>query len=82
MKHELKTYNNKLLIQIKVTDNGSEFYTTNEVKILSDKIKTANKEHGLQFESDFSSLNSIKKEIISEKFTEISERWGLNYENN
>jgi len=39
----------------------------------------ANREHGLQFENDFSSLNGIKGEKINDKFTEISERWGLKY---
>jgi hypothetical protein len=40
----------------------------------------ANREHGLQFEKDISSLDRIKKETINDKFTEISEKWGLNYE--
>ena len=40
----------------------------------------ANREHGLQFENDFSSLNGIKDEKINNKFTEISERLGLTYE--
>jgi hypothetical protein len=34
----------------------------------------ANKEHGLQFENDFSYLNGIKEETINDKFTEISEK--------
>jgi hypothetical protein len=40
----------------------------------------ANREHGLQFENDFSYLNGIKEETINDKFTEISEKWGLTYE--
>jgi hypothetical protein len=39
----------------------------------------ANQEHGLQFENDFSYLNGIKEETINDKFTEISEKWGLKY---
>jgi len=44
--------------------------------------KKANKEHGLQFENDFSSLEGIKKELIEETFKEVSENWGLKYEIN
>jgi hypothetical protein len=67
-------------VELKIIDHGTEFYTSNELSILREKIMVANKEHGLQFENDFSSLNGIKEETINDKFTEISEKWGLNYE--
>ena len=90
MKHQLKTYNDKLLIELNTTEHGSEFYTTNEVKTLKDKLSISNGEHGLQFENDMSYLNEIhnysKKinkptdTVSEERFTEVSERWGLKYE--
>lgn len=66
-------------MELKVIDHGTEFYTSNELSTLRQKITEANKEHGLQFEKDFTSLNGIKEETINDKFTEISEKWGLNY---
>jgi hypothetical protein len=67
-------------VEVRIVDYGTEFFTSNELSILRQKIMDANKEHGLQFENDFSYLNGIKEEIINDKFTEISEKWGLNYE--
>jgi hypothetical protein len=80
MVHQIKTYDGKILVELKLNDHGTEFYTSNELSVLKQKIMDANREHGLQFENDFSSLNGIKDEKINDKFTEISERWGLNYE--
>ena len=80
MIHQIKTFDDKILVELKVVDYGTEFFTSNELSILREKIIVANKEHGLQFENDFSSLNGIKDEKINDKFTEISERWGLTYE--
>jgi hypothetical protein len=80
MIHQIKTFDDKILVELKVVDYGTEFFTSNELSILREKIMVANKEHGLQFENDFSSLNGIKEETINDKFTEISEKWGLKYE--
>ena len=80
MIHQIKTFDKKILVELKIIDHGTEFYTSNELSVLKQKIMDANREHGLQFENDFSSLNGIKYEKINDKFTEISERWGLNYE--
>ena len=82
MIHQLKSYNNKILVELKIIDHGTEFFTSNEFSTLKQKITQANKEHGLQFEKDFSYLNGIKKELIKETFKEISENWGLKYEIN
>ena len=79
MIHQIKTFDDKILVELKVVDYGTEFFTSNELSILREKITDANEEHGLQFENDFSSLNGIKKETINDKFTEISEKWGLKY---
>ena len=80
MIHQIKTFDGNILVEVRIVDYGTEFFTSNELSILRQKIMDANKEHGLQFENDFSSLNGIKGEKINDKFTEISERWGLNYE--
>ena len=82
MTHQIKTSTNKILVELKVIDQGTEFYTSNELSTLKQKITEANKEHGLQFENDFSSLEGIKKELIEETFKEVSENWGLKYEIN
>jgi hypothetical protein len=82
MIHQIKTLTNKILVELKVINHGTEFYTSNELSTLRQKITEANKEHGLQFENDFSSLNGIKKELIEETFKEVSENWGLKYEIN
>lgn len=79
--HQLKTFDNKILTEIKIIEHGTEFFTSNDFSILKKKIFEANKEHGLQFEKDFSSLNGIKKESVEEKFKELSKNWGLKYEN-
>ena len=81
MIHQIKTSTNKILVELKVIDHGTEFYTSNELSTLRQKISEANKEHGLQFENDFSSLEGIKKELIEETFKDVSENWGLKYEN-
>jgi hypothetical protein len=82
MIHQIKTLTNKILVELKVINHGTEFYTSNELSTLRQKITEANKEHGLQFGNDFSSLNGIKKELIEETFKEVSENWGLKYEIN
>jgi hypothetical protein len=80
MIHQLKTFDDKILVELRIVDYGTEFFTSNELSVLKEKISVANTEHGLQFEKDFTSLNGIKEETINDKFTEISEKWGLNYE--
>lgn len=80
MVHQIKTYDGKILVELKINDHGTEFYTSNELSVLKQKIMDANREHGLQFENEFSYLDGIEKNTINDKFTEISERWGLNYE--
>ena len=82
MIHQIKPATDKILVELKVIDHGTEFYTSNELSTLRQKITEANKEHGLQFENDFSSLEGIKKELIEETFKEVSEKWGLKYEIN
>jgi hypothetical protein len=82
MIHQIKTLTNKILVELKVINHGTEFYTSNELSTLIQKITDANKEHGLQFEKDFTSLNGIKEELIEETFKEVSENWGLKYEIN
>jgi hypothetical protein len=82
MIHQLKTFDDKILVEIKLIEYGTEFFTSNDFSLLKKKICEANKEHGLQFEKDFSSLNGIKKELVEKKFKELSENWGLKYENN
>jgi hypothetical protein len=82
MIHQIKTLTNKILVELKVINHGTEFYTSNELSTLRQKITEANKEHGLQFEKDFTSLNGIKEELIEETFKEVSENWGLKYEIN
>ena len=67
-------------MELKVINHGTEFYTSNELSTLRQKITEANKEHGLQFGKDFSSLEGIKKELIEETFKDVSENWGLKYE--
>jgi len=82
MIHQIKTSTNKILVELKVVEHGTEFYTSNELSTLKQKISDANKEHGQNFENDFTSLNGIKKEMVEEKFKEVSENWGLKYEIN
>ena len=82
MIHQIKTSTNKILVELKVIDHGTEFYTSNELSTIRQKITEANKEHGQNFENDFTSLNGIKKEMVEEKFKEVSENWGLKYEIN
>ena len=69
-------------MELKVIDHGTEFYTSNELLTLKQKISDANKEHGLHFEKDFSSLNGIRQDSVEERFKEVSENWGLKYEIN
>ena len=69
MIHQIKTFDDKILVELRIVDYGTEFFTSNELSILSQKITDANNEHGLQFENDFSYLNGIKEETINDKFT-------------
>ena len=80
MIHQLKTFDGKILVELRIVNHGTEFFTSNELSSLKEKISVANTEHGLQFEKDFTYLNGIKEETINDKFTEISEKWGLKYE--
>lgn len=79
MIHQLKTFDDKILVELRIVDYGTEFFTSNELSSLKEKISVANTEHGLQFEKDFTSLNGIKVENINKTFTEISEKWELKY---
>lgn len=91
MVHRLKTFDDKLLIELIVNDYGTEFFTSNEFSSLKKKITSANKEHGKQFDDDISSLDKVHQEckktgvnpdiIIKNKFNKVSENWGLKYEN-
>ena len=82
MIHQIKTSTDKILVELKVIDHDTEFYTSNELSTLKQKISDANKEHGQNFENDFISLNGIKKEMIEERFKEVCENWGLKYKIN
>ena len=66
MIHQIKTFDDKTLVELKVIDHGTEFYTSKELSVLKQKIMDANREHGLQFENDFSYLNGIKYEYYIE----------------
>ena len=81
MIHQIKTSTDKILVELKIVDHGTEFILQTNHQ-LKQKISDANKEHGLQFGNDFLSLEGIKKELIEEKFKEVSENWGLKYEIN
>ena len=61
MTHQIKTFDDKILVELRIVDYGTEFFTSNELSVLKQKITDANKEHGLQFENDFSYLNGIKE---------------------
>ena len=82
MIHQIKTSTNKILVELKVIDHGTEFYTSNELSTLRQKITEANKEHGLQCEKDLLLLNGVDTNKIEETFKDVSENWGLKYEIN
>jgi len=79
MIHQLNNFDDKVLVEIRIIEHGTEFFTSNDFSILKRKINDANKEHGLQFEKDFTSLNGIKKDMVETKFEELSQSWGLKY---
>ena len=79
MIHQLKTFDDKILVELRIVDHGTEFFTSNEYSTLKQKIIDANKEHGLQFEKDLLLLNGVDTNKIEETFKEVSENWGLNY---
>ena len=89
--HRLKTFDDKILIELIVNDYGTEFFTSNELSSLKNKINESNKDHGKQFDDDISSLDKVHQEckktgvnpdiIIKNKFIKVSENWGLKYEN-
>lgn len=72
-----------------ITQNGIELYTTNEMSSFKKKLFDHNKEHGGQFDKDISALGNVKQEclktgvdinlIIKNKFTNVSNSWGLTY---
>ena len=82
MIHQLKTFDDKILVELRIVDYGTELFTSNELSVFKEKINQISSEQSLQFEKDLSSLNGIKKELVEEKFKELSENWGLKYENN
>jgi len=89
MKHQLKTFDGKLLLQMTITQNGVELYTTNEMSSFKKKLSDHSKEHGGQFDKDISTLDNVKQEclktgvdinlIIKNKFNNVSNTWGLTY---
>ena len=79
MIHQLKTFDNKILVELRIFDYGTELFTSNELSVFKEKINQTSSEQSLQFEKDLSSLNGIKKELVEEKFKELSENWGLKY---
>ena len=91
MIHQLKTFDDKLLIELRVNDYGTEFFTSNELSDFKKKLTDANKDHGKQFDDDLSTLDKIHQEckktgvdsnvITKNKFIKVSENWGLKYEN-
>ena len=63
----------------------SDYYKLNPKKRYYNKEKQKDRYEKNKVTFNFSrrmrkSLNGIKEETINDKFTEISERWGLNYE--
>ncbi len=82
MTHQLKTFDDKVLVMLRIVDKGTEFFISSEYPTLKQKITQANKEHGLQFEKDLLLLNGIDTNNVEEKFKEVSENWGLKYEIN
>jgi hypothetical protein len=89
MKHQIKTFDGKLLLEMTTVQNGTELYTTNEMSVFKKKLSDANKDHGNQFDNDITSLNNLKQEclntgvdinlIVKNKFSKVSESWGLTY---
>ena len=79
MIHQLKTFDNKILVELRIVDYGTELFTSNELSVFKEKINQTSSVQSLQFEKDLSSLNGIKKELVEEKFKELSENWGLKF---
>ena len=92
MIHQIKTFDGKLLVELRTSEHGTELFTTNEMSEFKKRLTEANKHHGIQFDDDVSSLNQLHQEckktgvnpdvITKNKFTKVIERWGLTYENN
>jgi len=92
MTHQIKTSTNKILVELKVVEHGTEFYTSKELSEFKQKLNEANKDHGKQFNEDLSTLDKIYQEckktgvnpdvITKHKFSKVSKNWGLKYENN
>jgi len=79
MIHQLKTFDDKILVELRIVDYGTELFTSNELSVFKEKINQTSSEQSLQFEKDLSSLNGIKKELVEEKFKELSENWSLKF---
>jgi hypothetical protein len=79
MIHQLKTFDDKILVELRIVDYGTELFTSNELSVFKEKINQTSSEQSLQFEKDLSSLNGIKKELVEEKFKELSENWRLKF---
>ncbi len=75
MIHQLKTFDDKILVELRIVDYGTELFTSNELSVFKEKINQTSSEQSLQFEKDLSSLNGIKKGLVEEKFKELSENW-------
>jgi hypothetical protein len=91
MIHQIKTFDGKLLVELKTSEHGTELFISNEMSEFRKRLIEANKHHGTQFDDDLSSLNQIHQEckktgvnpdvITKNKFNKVSESWGLTYEN-
>jgi hypothetical protein len=79
MIYQLKTFDDKILVELRIVYYGTELFTSNELSVFKEKINQTSSEQSLQFEKDLSSLNGIKKELVEEKFKELSENWGLKF---
>jgi hypothetical protein len=79
MIHQLKTFDDKILVELRIVYYGTELFTSNELSVFKEKINQTSSEQSLQFEKDLSSLNGIKKELVEEKFKELSENWRLKF---
>ena len=80
MIYQLKKFDDKILVELRIVDHGTEFFTSNELSVLKEKISVANSNHGLQFEKDLMSLEGTNISLIEGRIKKISEEWSLQYE--
>ncbi len=53
MIHQLKTFDDKILVELRIVDYGTELFTSNELSVFKEKINQTSSEQSLQFEKDF-----------------------------